>query len=251
MAPEAQARHPIHTESRKISTTAAEGGSHSDTASCPVLRNEDREQAVARLWKRNRISAGSTVIYLQWVRRFRAYCQRRHLEETSQLTLEGLRGFLHAYVGPRRIGPVAPSTCHVAQNALHAWAWALRALRIPVPEWRPPRAPAKLTPLLAAYCQYRRSLRCSPFFGQKIVLLKVDRCRRACGNCGKAERSLRGLFQASVGIRVLCGFPSEASVSTGLGFSFFFAPFFFLGIFHKKILRQDRLGTTIAPSVDL
>jgi len=157
MAPEARAPHPIHTESRKISTTAAEGGFHSDTASCPTLRHEDREQAVARLWKRNRISTGSIVIYLQWVRRFRAYCQRRHLEETSQLTLEGLRGFLHAYVGPRRKGPVAPSTCHVAQNALHAWAWALRALRIPVPEWRPPRAPAKLTPLLAAYCQYRRS----------------------------------------------------------------------------------------------
>jgi hypothetical protein len=48
-----------------------------------------------------------------------------------------------------------------------------------------------------------------------------------------------------VGIRVLCGFPSEASVSTGLGFSFFFAPFFFLGVSHKKILRQDRLATTI------
>jgi hypothetical protein len=94
-------------------------------------------------------------------------------------------------------------------------------------------------------------LRCSPFFGQEVVLLKVDRRRRACGNCEKAERSLRGLFQASGGIRVLCGFPSEASVSTGLGFSFFFAPFFFLAVSHKKILRQDRLGTTIAPSVDL
>jgi hypothetical protein len=94
-------------------------------------------------------------------------------------------------------------------------------------------------------------MRCSPFFGQKTVLLKVDRRRRARGNCEKAERSLRGLFQASVGIRVLCGFPSEASVSTGLGFSFFFAPFFFLDVFHKKILCQDRLATPIAQSVDL
>src|ERR1051325_7169060 len=96
-----------------------------------------------------------------------------------------------------------------------------------------------------------RCLRRSPFFGQKIVLLKVDRRRRACGNCEKAERSLRDLFQASVGIRVLCGFPSEASVSTGLCFSFFFAPFFFLGVFHKKILRPERLGTMIAQSVDM
>lgn len=160
MVPEeqaARARHPDHAEPRKITTTAPEGGPHPDTASGPLLRNEDREQAVVRLWKENRISPGSIVIYLQWVRRFRAYCQRRRLEETSQLAPEGLRRFLHAYVGPRRNGPVAPPTCHVAQNALHAWAWALRALRVPIPEWRAPRAPAKLAPLLAAYCQYRRS----------------------------------------------------------------------------------------------
>jgi hypothetical protein len=103
MAPEeqaARARHPFHAEPRKIGTTAAEGGLHSDTTSRPTLRHEDREPAVARLWKKNRISRGSIVIYLQWVRRFRAYCQRRHLEETSQLTLKGLRRFLHAYVGP-------------------------------------------------------------------------------------------------------------------------------------------------------
>jgi hypothetical protein len=36
---------------------------------------------------------------------------------------------------------------------------------------------------------YATFLRCSPFFGQEIVLLKVDRRRRACGNCEKAERS--------------------------------------------------------------
>src|SRR5487761_169533 len=53
-------------------------------------------------------------------------------------------------------------------------------------------------------------------------------------------------FQAAVGIRVLCGFPSVASVSTGLRFlSFFLSP-----VFHRKISRQDRLGTTIAHSID-
>jgi len=117
----------------------------------------DHEEAVVRLWKKNRISDGVVGIYLYWVRRFRAYCRRRHLEETSQLTLDGLRRFLHAYVGPLTKGPVAPSTCFVAQHALHAWAWALCALQVPVSEWRPPRAPAKLTPLLAAYRQYRCS----------------------------------------------------------------------------------------------
>src|SRR5438034_2821103 len=67
----------------------------------------DHEEAVVRLWKKNRISDGVVGIYLYWVRRFRAYCRRRHLEETSQLTLDGLRRFLHAYVGPLTKGPVA------------------------------------------------------------------------------------------------------------------------------------------------
>jgi ubiquinone/menaquinone biosynthesis C-methylase UbiE len=39
-----------------------------------------------------------------------------------------------------------------------------------------------------------------------------DRRRRACGKCAKPSRVL----QAAVGIRVLCGFPSAASFSTGL-----------------------------------
>lgn len=130
---------------------------HPGITSGSVLRNEDREQAVVRLWKKNRISAGAALTYLKWVRLFQAYCQRRHLEETSQLTLEGLRRFLHVYVGPRTKGPVSASTRNVAQNALHAWSWALNALHVPVPEWRAPGAPAKLTPLLAAYRQYRCS----------------------------------------------------------------------------------------------
>src|SRR5260370_10457147 len=75
----------------------------------------------------------------------------------------------------------------------------------------------------------------------------------ACGNCEKAERRLRGSFQAAVGIRALCGFPSAAPVSTGL--LSFFCPFLLFlclfPLFLRKISRQDRLGTTNAHSVDL
>ncbi len=130
---------------------------YSDISSGSIVCKEDREQAVVRLWKENRISAGAAVRYLQWVRPFRDYCQRCRLEETSQLTLEGIKRFLHAYVGLQTKGPIAPASCHVAWTALHAWAWALGALRVPVPEWRARRASAKLTPLWAAYYDYRRS----------------------------------------------------------------------------------------------
>jgi hypothetical protein len=49
----------------------------------------------------------------------------------------------------------------------------------------------------------------------------------------------------------LADFHQRRQFPQALVFPFFFAPFFFLGVFHKKILCQDRLGTTIAPSVDL
>jgi len=122
-----------------------------------ILCSDDRERAVVRLWRRNHLSPGSIVAYLQWIRRFRAYCQRRHLDEASQLTLKGVKQFTRAYVGPRTKGPVGPSSCFAARNALHAWACALPALRVPVPPWRAARPPAKPTTLLSAYIQYRRA----------------------------------------------------------------------------------------------
>src|SRR5215831_14750552 len=57
----------------------------------------------------------------------------------------------------------------------------------------------------------------------------VDDLLLACGNCEKAEPLVR-LFQAAVGIRVVCGFPSAASVPTSsLSLSFFPACFSSLG----------------------
>jgi DNA-binding XRE family transcriptional regulator len=64
---------------------------------------------------------------------------------------------------------------------------------------------------------------------------------------------LRGSFQAAVGIRALCVFPSAASVSTTPLFSLFC--YFFLSsclarVFQREISRQDRPGTTIGNSLD-
>jgi hypothetical protein len=43
------------------------------------------------------------------------------------------------------------------------------------------------------------------FSGFILNVLKIT--SRACGNVGKSSRFLARLFQAAVGIRVLCGFP--------------------------------------------
>jgi len=122
-----------------------------------LLCRDDRERDVVQLWRSNRLSPGTLVIYLQWVHRFRTYCIQRGLDETSRLTLEGALHFAQDYTGPRKRRLLAAQTRHVARNALHAWACALRSLKVPVPPWRPKTPPIRLSPLLAAYCQHRRS----------------------------------------------------------------------------------------------
>src|SRR5688572_28585537 len=118
---------------------------------------DDRERSVIGIWRNGQISRGSIRLYLGWVRRFRSYCQRERLCETDQLTLIGVSRFTSNYVGPRRKRALAPSSCDVARNALHAWACALEALGVPVPVWRRKNIPPALSPLLIEYCQYRRS----------------------------------------------------------------------------------------------
>jgi integrase/recombinase XerD len=119
---------------------------------------DNRERAVVSFWRRGHLSAGTVATYLQWVRRFRAYCEKRKLVETEQLTVAGVWRFTQAYRGPR-LGarPSAQSSCDTATKAIHAWACALRALDIGVPPWRDTETPPSLPPLLEEYRRYRRA----------------------------------------------------------------------------------------------
>ena len=108
------------------------------------------------MWRKGRLSRGTIVTYLQWVRRFRKYCDKRKLKFAEQLTKVGLRRFLRAYVGPRLMGRRSARNSRIlAGNALHAWACALLDRGTPLPPWREKHAPP-LPPLLNEYCKYRR-----------------------------------------------------------------------------------------------
>jgi site-specific recombinase XerD len=123
-----------------------------------VTLTDDRERAVVGLWRLGHLSSGTIQIYLQWVRRFRAYCGKRKLVEADQLSLAGVLQFTRVYAGPRLKGRrIARGTCDGARNALHAWACALRALGTPLQAWRSTDASAVLPPLLDEYCRYRRA----------------------------------------------------------------------------------------------
>src|SRR5258708_21051065 len=112
---------------------------------------DDHERAVLALWRRGHLSSGTIVIYLQWVRRFRTYCDKRKLLETEHLTRVGVQRFIRAYAGPRLKGrQSAQNSRNLASNALHAWAYALGALGMPLPPCRDKHAPP-LPPLLKEY----------------------------------------------------------------------------------------------------
>jgi integrase/recombinase XerD len=119
---------------------------------------DSRERAAVQLWRKGHLSPTTITIYLQWVRRFQAYCERRRVSATDHLTEAEVRRFTRSYVGPRlqRRG-INKHSQNVASNALHAWAFALQALGTALPVWRDKPTPPSGSPLLDEYCQYRRA----------------------------------------------------------------------------------------------
>jgi integrase/recombinase XerD len=122
-----------------------------------VRLRDDRERAVVEVWRRGHLSWSTIQVYLQWARRFRAYCDQRKLIEVDQLSLAGALRFARTYAGPRLNGRrSARSSRDSARNAIHAWACALGSLGANMPKWRYERAAPLLPPLLNEYCGYRR-----------------------------------------------------------------------------------------------
>ena len=78
----------------------------------------------------------------------------------AQVSLVGVRRFTRAYIGPRLQGKrITCRTCDTAQNAIHAWACALRALGETVPTWHGEPKIRALSPLLHEYREYLQSTR--------------------------------------------------------------------------------------------
>lgn len=99
--------------------------------------------------------------YLQWIRRFRAYCARRHLDERSELTLKGAHRFI-AWYGRRRhlgTGPWRAS----ARTAMFSLNRVYQVLGLNAPRWHSPTVkPLATTPLQKAFVAYLLDHRGSP-----------------------------------------------------------------------------------------
>jgi site-specific recombinase XerD len=108
---------------------------------------------VVGVWRADRCLADSTArSYLDWIKRFRAYCGERRLDERTELTLEGSRRFIAWYARRRGLDPGAGGSCSNASAALLSLSRAYQVLCLDPPLWTAAaaRRPAA-SPLLRAF----------------------------------------------------------------------------------------------------
>jgi site-specific recombinase XerD len=114
-----------------------------------------------RIWRADRrVQDSSAGLYLQWIKRFRAYCAGHELDEHAELTLSGAQRFIAWYaqlrgLDPRRLGG--------ARTALYALSRVYQVMGLNPPAWQPPQpVPPPATTLLRKYADHLARHRGNP-----------------------------------------------------------------------------------------
>lgn len=134
------------------------------------------------------VQASSAGVYLQWIRRFRAYCAKHQLHERAELTLDGARRFIAAYarrrhLDPRRLGG--------ARSAVYALSRVYQVMELSPPPWRDaPRARPVLAALLHAYADHLARRRGNPVATVQIRLEHVGKLLKHLAGVGKTWRTM-------------------------------------------------------------
>lgn len=128
--------------------------------------------------------------YLQWVRRFRAYCAQRHLDERTELTLKGARRFVTWYARQRHLvaGPWRAS----ARTALFSLNRVYQVLGRDPPSWQTP-AVKRLgtTSLEKAFAAFLLNHRGNPEITVRKKLAHVDKLLRHLRRRAKGWRTMQ------------------------------------------------------------
>ncbi len=75
---------------------------------------------ILEIWRTDRcVQESSAGVYLQWVKRFRAYCRQHTLDECTELTLAGARRFVTQYAQLRGLDAQGLGGARSALNALN------------------------------------------------------------------------------------------------------------------------------------
>jgi integrase/recombinase XerD len=144
---------------------------------------------INRIWRTDRcLQESSAKVYLQWIRRFRAYLVRHKLNECAELTLEGARRFFVWYARRRHLTGLRVSK---AGAALHALSRVYRVMGITVPSWhvpRPTRPPASA--LLREYAAHLDRHRGNPAVTIRKKLAHVGKLFEHLAGRGKTWRTM-------------------------------------------------------------
>jgi integrase/recombinase XerD len=114
-----------------------------------------------RIWRADRcVQDSSAGLYLQWIKRFRAYCAGHELDERAELSLSGAQRFIAWYAEHRRLDP---RRLGGARTALYALSRVYQVMGLNPPAWQPPRpVPPPATTLLREYADHVARRRANP-----------------------------------------------------------------------------------------
>ena len=147
------------------------------------------QEDILRVWRADRCVRGSSAgVYLQWIRRFRAYCARQGLDERGELTLSGARRFIKHYAQLRRLNPRRQGG---ARTALYALSRVYQVMGLNPPPWQPPApAPPPRTKLLREYADHLHRRRGNPEATVHKKLVHVGKLSDHLAGSGKAWNTM-------------------------------------------------------------
>jgi integrase/recombinase XerD len=142
-----------------------------------------------RVWRADHcVQDSSAGVYLQWIRRFRAYCSQCNLDERTELTLVGAHRFVawyarHRHLKPQRLGG--------ARTALYALSRVYHVMGLSLPAWQDPRrARPPATALLRAYADHLARHRGNPEVTVRGKLHHIEKLSEYLARRGKTWRTM-------------------------------------------------------------
>jgi site-specific recombinase XerD len=145
---------------------------------------------ILRVWRADRSLQESSVgLYLQWIRRFRAYCLQLNLEERRELTFDGVRRFAAWYARRRHLHPDRLSG---VRSALYSLARVYQVMGVSMPVWQPAQPvhpPA--TALMRAFAEHLSSRCGNPEITVSRKLDHVGKLVAHLASRGKTWRAMK------------------------------------------------------------
>lgn len=122
--------------------------------------HDSLEAAVVELWRGQGYAASTISGYVHSIRRFRAHCHVRRLDEFATLTRARVITIAALFAKERGLTGLSEARAvRAAKIGLRRWAVAVGSMGIAVPRWRPTGRPGRFHALLAEYCEFRRRWR--------------------------------------------------------------------------------------------